>query len=217
MSNNDVPVQVIVAAFQNEEGAEDAFKKLKDAKKEQTIDINNAAILRRDEEGKLHVKEVRDMSGGKGAALGGVVGAVAGLLAGPIVLAAGAGALIGGLAAKLRDSGFRDERLKQLGEALTPGTSALVAVIEHTWVRDVEKLLADYGANVTTETIKADIAQQLEGGHTVAYTAVATDEGVLTGRMTSEDEQMASGEAAAMIPPEQPDTSEVGETQPGQV
>ena len=216
MSNNDVPVQVIVAAFQNEEGAEDAFKKLKDAKKEHVIDIDNAAILRRDEDGKLHVKEVRDMSGGKGAAIGGVAGAVAGLLAGPVVLAAGAGALIGGLAAKLRDSGFRDERLKQLGEALTPGTSALVAVIEHTWVRDVEKLLADYGANVMTETIKADIAQQLEGGHNVAYTAIATDEGSIAGRMTSEDVQMASGEAAGMIPPEQTDASETSETQPGQ-
>jgi uncharacterized membrane protein len=216
MSNNDVPVQVIVAAFQNEEGAEDALKKLKDAKKEHVITIENAAILRRNEEGKLHVKEARDMSGGKGAAIGGVVGAVAGLLAGPVVLVAGAGALIGGLAAKLRDSGFRDERLKQLGEALTPGTSALVAVIEHTWVRDVEKLLADYGANVTTESIKADIAQQLEGGHTVAYTAIATDEGVLAGRMTSEDEQMASGEAAAMIPPEQASAPEADETQPGQ-
>lgn len=216
MSNNDVPVQVIVAAFQNEEGAEDALKKLKDAKKEQVIDIDNAAILRRDEDGKLHVRELRDMSGGKGALIGGVVGAVSGLIAGPLVLATGAGALIGGLAAKLRDSGFRDERLKQLGAALTPGTSALVAVIEHTWVHDVERLLADYGANVTTESIKADIAQQLEAGHTVAYTAVATDEGILAGRMTSEDEQMASGEAAAMIPPEQTGASEADETPPSQ-
>ena len=217
MSNNDVPVQVIVAAFQNEEGAEDAFKKLKDAKKEQVIDIDNAAILRRDEDGKLHMKELRDMSGGKGAVIGGVVGAVSGLIAGPLILATGAGALIGGLAAKLRDSGFRDERLKQLGGALTPGTSALVAVIEHTWVRDVEKLLADYGAQVTTESIKADIAQQLEGGHTVAYTAIATDEGVLAGRMTSEDEQMASDKAAAMNPPEQTGASETGETPPSQI
>lgn len=216
MSDNDVPVQVIVAAFQNEEGAEDALTKLKDAKKEQVIDINNAAILRRSEDGKLHVKETRDMSGGKGAAIGGVAGAVAGLIAGPLVLAAGAGALIGGLAAKLRDSGFRDDRLKRLGEALTPGTSALVAVIEHTWVRDVEKLLADYGADVTTESIKADIAQQLEAGHNVAYTAIATDQGSIVGRMTSEEEQKAPDEAAPMIPPEQASAPEADEAQPGQ-
>jgi uncharacterized membrane protein len=216
MSNNDVPVQVIVAAFQNEKGAEDALQKLKEAKKEQVIDIDNTAVLRRDEDGKLHVKEARDMSGGKGAAIGSVAGAVAGLLAGPLVLAAGAGALIGGLAAKLRDSGFHDERLKQLGEALTPGTSALVAVIEHTWVRDVEKLLADYGADVTTESIKADIAQQLEAGHDVAYTAIRTDEGTIAGRVTSEAEQIAPDEAATLTPPEQTGAPEAGEAQPGQ-
>jgi uncharacterized membrane protein len=216
MSNSDVPVQVIVAAFQKEDGAEEALKRLKEAKKEHVIDIENAAILRRDEGGKLHMKETRDMRGGKGAAIGGVAGAVAGLIAGPLVLAAGAGALIGGLAAKLRDSGFPDERLKQLGEALTPGTSALVAVIEHTWVRDVEEMLADYGADVMTESIKADIARELEAGHDVAYTAIATDEGGIAGRVTSEEEQKAPEEAAAPIAAQQAGTSEQGEAQPGQ-
>jgi uncharacterized membrane protein len=216
MSENDVPVQVIVATFQNEEGAEDALEQLKEAHKEDVIDIENAALLRRDEGGELHLKEPRDMHGGKGAAIGGVAGAVAGLLAGPVVLAAGVGALIGGLAAKLRDSGFRDDRLKQLGEALTPGTSALVAVIEHTWVNDAEKMLEERGANVMIESVSADIAQQLGAGHDVAYTAIATDEGILVGRMTTEGGQMAPDEAAEMIPPQQPGASGESESHPGQ-
>ncbi len=216
MRKSDVPVQVIVAAFQKEDGAEEALKQLKEAKKEHVIDIENAAVLRRDEGGKLHVNEARDMHGGKGAAIGGVAGAVAGLIAGPLVLAAGAGALIGGLAARLRDSGFSDDRLKQLGEALTPGTSALVAVIEHTWVRDVEERLAAYGANVMTQSIKADIAEQLEAGHDVTYTAIGTEEGSMVGRMTSQGDQMLSGEAEAPIPLQQADTSEQGEAQPNQ-
>jgi uncharacterized membrane protein len=145
-----------------------------------------------------------------------VVGAVAGLVAGPLILATGAGALIGGLAAKLHDSGFRDDRLKQLGEALTPGTSALVAVVEHTWVGDAEKMLKAYGANVMTESVKADIARQLEVGHDVAYTAVATDDWIIAGRMDSEEAQMASNEAAPPIPPEQAGASQESETHPGQ-
>jgi uncharacterized membrane protein len=216
MSKNDVPVQVIVATFQNEGGAEDALQQLKEAQKEDVIDIENAALLRRDEGGTLHMKEPRDMHGGKGAAIGGVTGAVAGLLAGPVVLAAGIGALIGGLAAKLRDSGFRDDRLKQLGEALTPGTSALVAVIEHTWVRDAEQMLRERGATVMTESITADIAEQLGAGHAVAYTAVATDEGIVAGRMTSEGEQLAPEEAAGMPPPQQPGASGESESQASQ-
>ena len=160
--NKDVPVQVIVAAFDDEHGAEKALKELKEARKEKLIGIQDAAILRRDAGGKLHIKETADMRGGKGAVIGGVVGAVAGLVAGPLVLATAAGALIGGLAAKLRDSGFPDERLKMLGESLTPGTSAIVAVIEHKWVAEVERALAEYGADVVTEVVAADIAAQLE-------------------------------------------------------
>ncbi len=201
---SDVPVQVIVAAFQQEQGAENALQDLKEAKKERVIAIENAAIIRRDEGGKLHVKEMRDMGGGKGAAIGGVVGAVVGLLTGPLILAAGAGALVGGLAAKLRDSGFPNERLKEIGDALTPGTSALVAVIDHTWVREAQERLARFGADVMTESIKADIAQQLESGQEVAYTALRSEEGTVAGRISTEDQQEAFPQTPPPIPPEQP-------------
>src|SRR6266699_1855412 len=65
-------------------------------------------------------------------------------------------------AAKLRDSGFPDERLKMLGKALTPGTSAIIAVIEHRWVAEYEQALAEYGADVVTQAVEASIAAQLE-------------------------------------------------------
>jgi uncharacterized membrane protein len=64
-----------------------------------------------------------------------VAGAAIGLLAGPaLVVPAAVGALVGGLAANLRDSGFSDERLKTIDEGLSPGSSAIVAVVEHKWV-----------------------------------------------------------------------------------
>src|SRR5438132_1153264 len=81
--SKDVPVQVIVAAFDDEHGAEKALQELKEARKEKLIGIQDAAILWRDAGGKLHIKETADMRGGKGAVIGGVVGAVAGVLAGP--------------------------------------------------------------------------------------------------------------------------------------
>jgi uncharacterized membrane protein len=213
MSN--IPVQVIVAAFQQEHEAEDAARNLKEARKEQVIAIEQAAVLRRDADGKLHIKDLKDGGIGKSAAIGGVVGAVLGLVAGPLLLAAGTGALIGGLAARLRASGFPEARLKELGEALTPGTSALVAIIDHTWVGDVQKRLEHYGAEVLTESIKEDIAQQLEAGHNVAYTAIRTDEGVTGGRVEAEDEQTFFTEKEPLIPPEELDLSAQSETYPG--
>ena len=112
---SEVPVQLIVAAFQDDQSATKALKALKQAQREKLISIKDAAVLRKDEKGKLHIKETADMGGGKGATLGGVAGAVIGLIAGPALLVpAAVGALVGGLTAKLRDSGFSNDRLRPL-------------------------------------------------------------------------------------------------------
>jgi uncharacterized membrane protein len=191
---SDVPVQVIVAAFQDEEAAKGALKALKQARKEGLIKIENAAVLRKDEKGKLHIKETHDMGGGKGAALGGVGGAAIGLVAGaalaaPVVV----GALVGGLVAKLRDSGFSNQRLEAMGEGLKPGTSAIVAVVEHTWVAKVEQALAEAQAEVMTANIQADIASQLEAGHEVAYSVIASQEGISAGRIAGGEDEIEGG------------------------
>ena len=160
---DDVPMDIVVAAFNDVGGAESALRELKDVKAEGLIGIRNAAVLWKDDKGKIHFKETADMHGGKGAAIGGVVGAVAGLIFPPSILASAAvGAAVGGLSAKLRDSGFPDERLKEIGTGLNPNTSALIAVIEHIWVREFEEQLRQYAASVVTEAVRADIAAQLE-------------------------------------------------------
>ena len=195
---SEVPVQLIVAAFQDENGAEQALDELKAAKKEHLIKIENAAIIRKDQEGKVHIKETKDMGGGKGAAIGGVVGAGIGILTGGVGLAAiGIGALVGGLAAKLRDGGFKDDRLRTLGDSLTPGSSAIVAVVDHVWVAELERELQEEGAEVLTEAISADIAEQLEAGHDVAYSALSTDEAVVAGRVTAEEDEPEASSTAA--------------------
>ena len=191
---SDVPVQLIVAAFQDEGAAKEALKTLREAKKEGLIQIENAAVLRKDEKGKLHIRETHDMGGGKGAALGGVGGAAVGLIAGTALAAPVAvGALIGGLVAKLRDSGFSNQRLETLGESLQPGSSAIIAVVEHTWVAQVEEALAEAEADLMTAEIGADIAGQLEAGHEVAYSVIASQEGITAGRVAGGEDEIEGG------------------------
>jgi len=194
---SDVPVQLIVAAFQDEKTAGEALKQLKAAKREGLIDIDNAAVLRKDEKGKLHIKETADMGGGKGAVLGGVAGAAIGLIAGPLlVVPATVGALVGGLAAKLRDSGFSDERLKTLGDGLKPGSSAIVAVVEHKWVAQVERAMAEAGADAVTAALSADIAAQLEAGHDTAFTAITSESGFAAARVAGGADSVEGGRIA---------------------
>jgi uncharacterized membrane protein len=197
ISMSDVPVQVIVAAFKDENTAKEALKALKEARNQGLIKIVDAAVLRKDEKGKLHIKETADMGGGKGAAIGGVAGGVIGLLAGPVGWAALGGAVLGGLAAKLSDGGFRDERLKKLGEGLGPGNSAIVAVVEHTWVAAVEKQMAEAGADVLTEQISADIAQQLQAGGELALSATATGDALEVSRVAVSDEKLEASKITA--------------------
>jgi uncharacterized membrane protein len=194
---SDVPVQLIVAAFQDEKSANEALKMLKEARREKLIGIVNAAVLRKDEKGKLHIKETADMGGGKGAALGGVAGAAIGLIAGPALLVpAAVGALVGGLAAKLRDSGFQNERLKMIGDGLKPGSSAIVAVVEHKWVAQVEQAMAEAGADAVTAALSAEIAAQLEAGHEAAYTAIASEQGFEAARLSVGPDAVEGGRIA---------------------
>jgi uncharacterized membrane protein len=188
---NDVPVQLIVAAFQDEKAADDALKELKSARKEKLIDIQDAAVIRRDEKNKLHIKETADPGGGRGAAAGGAIGAIIGLIGGPagVVVGGAAGALVGGVTAKVIDSGIPDDRLKQIGEGLKPGTSAIVAIIEHRWVEEVQNQLAETGADVLTEDLRDDIAEQLAAGKDVAFSAVAADGVVAVERVAAGEDE----------------------------
>jgi len=188
------PVQLVVAAFQDEKAADQALKDLKKVQKKKKIAIQNTAVLRKDENGKLHIKETADMGGGKGAALGGVAGAAIGLIAGPaLVVPVAVGALVGGLTAKLKDSGFSDKRLESLGDGLVPGSSVIIAVVEKKGVERVERELTEQGADLLTAKIQADISSQLEAGSEVAYTAVTTQEGIAVGRVSGDEDQVEGG------------------------
>jgi uncharacterized membrane protein len=202
----DVPMQVIVAAFHEFSGASDALHTLQEAKREKLIGIEDAAVITKDAEGKVKIKETADMGAGKGATIGAITGGVLGLLAGPVGWVALGGAAIGGLAAKLRDSGFPDDQLKQIGEKLTPDSSALVAVIEHRWVAEVERELARQQADVVKQALSDDIQRQLAAGQDVVYTVVADGDTVVAGRATAagSDQPTAAPEGQPDQPPPAP-------------
>lgn len=179
-------VQLIVAAFNSEDSARRALNQLKMAQSEQRIEIQDAAVLRKDRDGKLHIKETSDWGTGKGAAIGGVAGAAVGLIAGPALLVPVAvGALIGGLSAKWRDSEQRDDRLEKLGQDLKPGSSAIIVVAGSASVDEIKGAFQEAGGDTLVEQLGADIAAQLEADHDVAYTAIVTEEGIAVGKVVA--------------------------------
>lgn len=202
---SDVPVQVIVAAFQTLDGASNALAELSQAKKDKLIQIQDAAVLIKDLTGKVKIKETQDMRMGKGAAIGAVAGGVLSLLAGPLGWMALGGGLIGGLAAKLADGGFPDAQLKELAESMTLGSSILVAVIDHKWVEAVERELSAQNARFVRESLKAELAQALQSDKDFVFTVADTGEEILVAQATRRDgkvemEEINTSSPSAAIP-----------------
>ena len=54
---DEVPVQLVVATFSGEGAAGDALKLLIEARREKLIDIQDAAVIRRDENNKIHIRD----------------------------------------------------------------------------------------------------------------------------------------------------------------
>jgi len=77
---------------------------------------------------------------------------------------------------------------------LTPGSSAIIAVVEHTWVEAVEKQLEEEGADLWAAQISADIASELEAGHEVAYSALVTQEGYELSRVAAGEDMVEGSE-----------------------
>jgi uncharacterized membrane protein len=189
-----VPVAIVVAAFHDEEAGGQVADAVKEAKHQGQLSYKNLAVIRKDVEGKVKIKETGDMGGGVGAAIGAVAGGALGLLAGPAGLAAGAaaGAIIGGAGAALHDAGIPDERLEMLGDVLGPGNSAFIGIFEQVKVDKETMEAIDQTAAEAVEAMAADIKDTLEGGQDVAYALAVTPEGVVAKRG-------AVGDAAADI------------------
>jgi uncharacterized membrane protein len=157
-----IPAHAVVASFRFERAAGDALKKIHEIAKKEGLGIHNAAVLTVSEDGKLHIKETDDMTGRKGAVVGGVVGGVVGILGSTVLLPLGVGAAVGGLAAKLRDSGFPNQRLQDIGSRVQPGDSLLILAVDESAVAPVSRILQHAGAEVVKEAIDGKVAEELE-------------------------------------------------------
>jgi len=160
---SQVPVELIVAAFHGEQDADHVLEILEAANQEHVIGIQNAAVICRDASNKLYIRETAVWSGDSPAIAGALIGGAIGILFPPKILVSGSlAATIACLSAKLGDSGFPGARIGELGASLTPGTSAIIAVVEQQWAADVERQLAEHGAKIVCEPVAADVAAHLD-------------------------------------------------------
>lgn len=145
--------ELLIATFADENVAGQALATLKQAQAGGTFSFSEAAVVRREDDGAISIKETADVSTAAGAIAGGLIGGLLGLLTGNKVAGAGLGALLGAGAAHVVDAGIPDARLKELAASLTNGTSALAVVIDENNHDALLALLAPFGGEIATEHI----------------------------------------------------------------
>jgi len=156
-------VELIVLTFNEEGKANEVLQALKQLDKEGVIKVLDAAVLIKDQDGKAFLRETEDVDAKHGALFGAIAGGLIGLLGGPAgaIVGAAAGAATGGVAAHGIDMGFPDETLKDLQRGLQPGSSAIIALVEHKWVEKVIKALAEFGGRLFRQMLTDAIVDHL--------------------------------------------------------
>jgi uncharacterized membrane protein len=108
------------------------------------VDPVDAAIVVRDHQGRIQLRQTRDRSIGESSVAGGTVGLLAGLLLGIPVGAAVLGLLAGG-GLGLHDRGIKDDRLRELGKTLHSDQAVLCVLVPPDALADLRDRIAPYG------------------------------------------------------------------------
>jgi len=156
----DDPRKLIVLGFDSSLKAQEALLAATRLQTEGKILIHDAVFVTKDEDGSTRVTETVDETPGEAALTGSFWGMLFGtLLAGPVgtvvggAVSAGASALI----AKLVDIGILDGTIKELREAVSPGTTALALLLSHI---HEETLIAELHRFAGAKLVRTDLSEE---------------------------------------------------------
>jgi uncharacterized membrane protein len=153
--------EIMMATYPTETGAAGAMNILKEMAKDGSIDIVDAAVLSRDDEGEVHVKQESVPSVKTWTKRGAIIGGVIGLIFPPSLIGSALlGAGVGAGSAKIGEVALKSDELWDAAKDLEPGTSAFVAVVEVEWIEKVQKAAAGYN-KLAEHVLDADAAVSL--------------------------------------------------------
>jgi uncharacterized membrane protein len=140
--------EMLVAVFDTEDAAVKGMQTLKDLHQEGGLSLYAWALIVRERDGAISVKQ-QSVEAPLGAALGLLMGGIAGIVGGPAGSAVGAslGAYIGVLADWAR-AGIDLKFLDDAGKTLGVGKAAVLAEIEESWTSLLEPRLREQGGIV---------------------------------------------------------------------
>jgi len=161
-SSGSAVYNILAFAFDGQKTANQTVKDIKSSGALDGYDIVAQAVVEQDTKGKVHIHEPG--RGGVGAAIGAVGGGLLGLSGGPggVLAWAVGGGVVGGVAGHYLGRPISKGDLKEIGEALTPDSSAFLLLLEDTYSEGVINDLGSYNANVVTLTVGDDLSGEIQ-------------------------------------------------------
>lgn len=151
---------LIIIAYDSEATAEAARKKLFALQKEYLIELEDAVVAIRQDDGSVKLHQLINTTLA-GAASGGFWGALIGLMFLNPLLGAALGAGAGALSGRLTDLGIDDDFMKQVAGALGPGQAALCVLVRKVTADKVLPAMAEFGGTVLRTNLSAEQESRL--------------------------------------------------------
>jgi uncharacterized membrane protein len=154
--------KVLVVVFDSESKAYEGSQALQGLQNEGSINLYAKAVIARDTNGKVTVKQAGD-EGPVGTAVGLLTGSLIGLLGGPVGVAIGVSVgMSGGMLYDLAQLGVGEDYLDEVGKSLLPGKAAVVAEVWEEWMLPVDSRMEALGGVVFRTTRMDIVDEQIE-------------------------------------------------------
>ena len=157
----DAQDNVVVVNFPDESKAYEALTKVKELDSQGQLSLRAAAVVARNEDGSVAVKDAVADTALEGTATGGVLGLLIGILGGPLgVLIGGATGLLVGSLFDLEDGDQSESVLSDISQAIHPGHTALLAEVNERSLEVLDTAMSAMDGTVLRRSV-ADVEAEI--------------------------------------------------------
>ena len=151
---------LIAVAYPDVETAEKVRAVLADLQKQKLIQVEDAVVVERQEDGRVKLHQAVNATG-RGAAGGALWGGLIGLIFFMPFLGAAIGGATGAAVGSAQDFGVDDDFMRRVGENLTPGAAALFALVRDSVPEKVIPQVAPFGGQLIQTSLSAEAEAHL--------------------------------------------------------
>lgn len=151
---------LVVLGFTDKDKAEAVLRLSRELSKQELLDLEDAALAWRTQDGKIHVRQSFSPTA-SGAAGGALWGTLFGLLFLMPAFGAAVGAATGAVAGKLTDVGINDAFIKEIAGTLKPGRAAVFALVRRSTPDRVREALRPFAPTVLRTSLTKEREEEL--------------------------------------------------------